>query len=154
MVLWRLGMGKKECGEIPASRPPVDSWCMRGRQRGDHVYTQVRWLEKTRSNHKDGSSKMAARITQRGHSAIRNLSLARGLTGNATVARPRQLSAALSEVHSTTSELLRSPLSTTRTVTRNDGAGQSDKNFTAVATGGYEYPGIPQFTDLYAKRQW
>lgn len=97
---------------------------------------------------------MAARMTQRGHSAIHKLCLARGLTGNAAVAKPRQLSAAPSEVRRTTSALFRSPFSTTRTVARNDGGGQSDKNFTAVATGGYEYPGIPQFTDLYAKRQW
>ncbi|KAJ6784340.1 hypothetical protein PWT90_06159 [Aphanocladium album] len=48
----------------------------------------------------------------------------------------------------------RAPLSTTRVAGSDGSGGQSDKNFTAVATGGYEYPGIPQFTDPYAKRQW
>ncbi|KAJ4164801.1 hypothetical protein LMH87_006459 [Akanthomyces muscarius] len=97
---------------------------------------------------------MAVRITQRGSSALPSLYLARGFTGNAAVANPRQLSAAPSEVRRTSSALLRSPFSTTRTVARNGSGGQSDKSFTAVATGGYEYPGIPHFTDPYAKRQW
>lgn len=121
---------------------------------GGDVYTQVRWLKKKRNNHKDGSGKMAVRITQRGSSALPSLYLARGFTGNAAVANPRQLSAAPSEVRRTSSALLRSPFSTTRTVARNGSGGQSDKSFTAVATGGYEYPGIPHFTDPYAKRQW
>lgn len=93
-------------------------------------------------------------MTQRGCSASYSSCLARRISNNATVAQTRQLSATPSEVRRATNVLLRAPFSTTRTVASNGSGGQSDKTFTAVATGGYEYPGIPQFTDPYAKRQW
>ncbi|KAJ3497114.1 hypothetical protein NLG97_g2153 [Lecanicillium saksenae] len=49
---------------------------------------------------------------------------------------------------------LNASFSTTRTAGSNGNGGQSEKAVSAMATGGYEYPGIPQFADPYAKRQW
>lgn len=82
---------------------------------------------------------MATRLMNRHYSVACRLGLTRTHFSTAPVAQAWQRTA---------------PFSTTSTVRRNDGGGQSDKNFTAVATGGYEYPGIPQFADPYAKRQW
>ncbi|ATY62311.1 aldolase [Cordyceps militaris] len=89
---------------------------------------------------------MATRITRRGFSASYHLCSARSLSGTDVASRARQLRSS--------SISLRAPFSTTRAAANNGGWGQSNKNFTAVATGGYEYPGIPSFQDPYAKRQW
>lgn len=31
---------------------------------------------------------------------------------------------------------------------------EQNANVSAVSTGGYEFPGVPKFDDLYKKRQW
>ncbi|OAA62151.1 aldolase [Cordyceps fumosorosea ARSEF 2679] len=87
---------------------------------------------------------MATRITRRGW-----LFLARSLSlsNQAAIVRARQC-------HSPLHDLLRAQFSTTRTVASNGGGDQPNNNFAAVATGGYEYPGIPRFEDPYAKRKW
>ncbi|KAM3506889.1 hypothetical protein MY11210_007376 [Beauveria gryllotalpidicola] len=93
---------------------------------------------------------MTARMMQRSWSAPRprNLCLAHNLS------KTRQFRAAT----------LRASFSTTTTRlaanTGRDGGGGggggglSHQDFTAVATGGYEYPGIPRFANPSTKRQW
>lgn len=37
---------------------------------------------------------------------------------------------------------------------KTDAAPKAESNLGALATGGYEFPGIPNITDPYKKRQW
>lgn len=102
---------------------------------------------------------MTSLLMKRIWAAPRSARLTRTLTTtNATTQRSRQMlkAATVSDALRSTSGAprLRAPFSSTSAAAGGGSPGQANENFTAVATGGYEYPGIPKFSDPYAKRQW